>query len=79
MKTPVNQLIEQGERLKQIRNDLKLGQTEFAEMLSLDQAHYSRTENGKHEIKAKTLVKIADIGYNIHWLITGEGEMKRGN
>jgi transcriptional regulator with XRE-family HTH domain len=67
------------ERIKSIRDYLKMNQTAFSAQMGMPQAHLSEIENGKKAINKKILYGIA-IKYpeiNIRWILTGEGEMTR--
>jgi transcriptional regulator with XRE-family HTH domain len=67
------------ERIKNIRDYLKMNQTAFSAQMGMPQAHLSDIENGKKAINKKLLYGIA-IKYpeiNIRWILTGDGEMTR--
>lgn len=64
------------ERIKKIREVLKISQTEFSEVFEVSQKTISNWETGRNEPPLEKLKKFAEIyKINIHWLITGEGEM----
>lgn len=63
-----------GERLKIAIRAYGLNQKSFADQIKIPQSTLSQIISGK-EPNANTLKKIAGIGINTHWLITGEGEM----
>jgi len=68
-----------GERLKIVRNSLKMKtQSQFADKLQIDQSTLSKYENGTSDIPDDVKVKISTHGINLHWLLTGEGEMFLG-
>ncbi len=46
-------------RLKDLREDCDLTQTEVSEYLGIDQRVYSNYETGKREIKTRFVVKLA--------------------
>jgi SOS-response transcriptional repressor LexA len=50
-------------------------QTEFAEKLGITQTSLSKYENGTVDIPDEVKVKISKFGINLHWLITGHGDM----
>jgi transcriptional regulator with XRE-family HTH domain len=50
-------------RLRDLREDLDLNQTEIANYLEIDQRVYSNYETGKREIPVHLLIKLADY-YN---------------
>ncbi len=66
------------ERLKQIRNHAGYSQKSFANQLGIGYRTYCRYENDGKDIKLTVLSKLADMGYNITWLVSGEGEMMSG-
>ena len=64
------------ERVKILRKELKLSQTEFAEKLSVSRDVINNIENNRAELKEhfiKFMCKEFDVNEN--WLRTGEGEM----
>jgi len=65
-----------GERLKQIRKDLGLSQEKFAGELSIHLRSYVSYENEQRTLPQNVLIRLVQKGYNIHWLLTGEGKMK---
>lgn len=66
-------------RLKQIRKSRELNQEEFANILGVSKNSCQRYETGEREIKYAVLEKINKMGYNVNWLISGEGNMKVGD
>ncbi|MGI5090757.1 helix-turn-helix transcriptional regulator [Treponema sp. OMZ 805] len=65
-----------GKRLKIVR--IKLGfktQSMFAERLGISQNALSKYESGTTELSDELKIKISRFGINIHWLVTGEGEI----
>jgi SOS-response transcriptional repressor LexA/DNA-binding XRE family transcriptional regulator len=65
-----------GDRLKLLRASLGGGnQTQFAEKLGITQTSLSKYENGTVDIPDGVKIKIGGFGINLHWLITGTGEM----
>jgi len=64
-----------GERIKYIRIQLSLNQTDFAHKLGLKTSvSVSNYENGTREPDFKTIIKIADLGSaSLDWLLKGEG------
>lgn len=64
------------ERLKQIRLHTGLNQREYAEKIEVNLSNYRSYEQGIRRIYPETLVKINQFtNVNLHWLLTGEGEM----
>jgi len=65
-----------GGRLKICRNSLGMkNQSQFAEKLGVNQTTLSKYENGTSDIPDCIKGKISDFGINLHWLLTGKGEM----
>lgn len=68
---------------KNIANRLKIGrislgfknQTEFAEKIGIKQGSLSKYERGTNEIPDDVKIKLSQLGLNIHWLVTGEGDL----
>ena len=46
-------------RIRNLREDKDLNQVEIAKLLNIDQATYSRYENGLLDIPSSTLIKLA--------------------
>ena len=46
-------------RLRDLRNDAELSQTEFAKMLGMSQTGYSKYETGENDIPTQVLIAIA--------------------
>lgn len=64
------------ERLKQIRNVLNLNQIDFAKKIGMSQSTYANFESGIRSVKQEFLENLAEkYNINIHWLLTGKGEM----
>lgn len=68
-----------GERIKLLRKQTNLNQSDFAEKIGLGSATViSRYEKGELEPNTTTLIKIAELANcDPGWLLTGEGEMYR--
>ena len=67
--------IEIGKRIKEIRNDKKLNQREFAKRLTLSQNHISYLEKGIRKITEKFINYLCkEYNVNKEWLLTGTGE-----
>lgn len=69
--------IEQSVRLQKLIKTLNLKQTTFAKSLGITQPNISRMISGENKISADVLsrIAIAHKMVNLHWLLTGEGEM----
>lgn len=64
------------ERLKNLRNTLKMNQKDFAQSLGLGQSTWAMIEVGKRELNDRHIKLICSI-HNVseNWLRTGSGEM----
>jgi transcriptional regulator with XRE-family HTH domain len=68
------------ERLKLVRGSLGFErQEDFAERLGRSRNSISSYERGKAAPDGETLMRLASLGINIQWLLTGEGEMLNGS
>ena len=64
------------ERLKLLRRELQLNQTEFGNRLGLKQSAVANYENGTRQPLDTVITSICrEFGVNEQWLRTGEGEM----
>ncbi len=64
------------ERLKKIRETLKLNQNDFASKLNLQRNSISLIENGKRNLSDRTIKDICTkFNVNEEWLLYGTGEM----
>ena len=66
---------ELGNRIAKIRNHMELTKTEMAKLLDVGQPNYSVTESEGKFITLPILIKLAEKGYNLNWLLTGKGNM----
>lgn len=65
-----------GLRLKAVRNNLKMTQREFSDLIGISQSSYSLMETGRISVANRYLKSISILlGVNETWLETGEGEM----
>lgn len=48
------------QRLRDLREDLDMNQTQFAKILGMSQTGYSKYETGENDIPTEILIKIAD-------------------
>lgn len=66
-----------GARLKEFREYQKLTQSDMAAMISMSRPTYISYESGSQSILAKHLYILSEIHdrLNIHWLVTGQGNM----
>lgn len=65
-----------GERLREWRSANKWTQTAFASLLSVHVGMVRKWEGGAANPGSEALGSIADTGVNVHWLITGDGDMR---
>ena len=66
------------ERLKLLRNALKLNQQEFADKIQVNRSTVAGYERGSTNLSERTIADICRVFYvNEDWLRTGEGEMFR--
>lgn len=63
------------DRLKLIREHSGLSQTRFAAKFGIAQSTYGQWEVGKRAIPDDFKLQLAEDGINLHWLLTGEGNM----
>ena len=49
------------QRLRDLRNDKDMNQTEIAEILGMSQTGYSKYETGENDIPTEVLIKLADF------------------
>lgn len=65
-----------GQRIKQLRKELELSQTEFAENINLKQTAIGMVENGKRRATDRIIADVCRVyGCSENWLRTGEGSM----
>lgn len=66
------------ERLKLLRQALKLNQQEFADKIQVNRSTVAGYERGSTNLSERTIADICRVFYvNEDWLRTGEGEMFR--
>jgi len=63
------------ERVKMIRELYGESQRAFAERIGVKQQTYSNYESGRADVPDDLKRKLAEMGINIHWLVTGNGPM----
>lgn len=66
------------DRLKKIRESLGLSQREMAEAVDSSFTSWQGYEAGRNTPGGKVLESLANMGFNINWLLTGIGEMHGG-
>lgn len=67
-----------GERLKQVRENLGYTQKEMAKAINTNPQTWQVYESGKSVPGGNVLEALARMGFNVNWLLTGEGEMIQG-
>ena len=65
------------DRLRLIREADGSSQARFAAKFGVAQSTYGQWEVGKRSIPDEFKIQLANIGIDLHWLITGEGKMKK--
>lgn len=64
------------ERLLALLQANNVRQVDFAKAMKKSKDWASRTMSGERGLSVETLVKLSNVfGINIHWLLTGTGEM----
>lgn len=67
-------------RIKQLRKELKLSQTEFGNEIGITQITISNWESGKYELTYKSALLICHrFNISVDWLMNGIGEMRGNN
>ena len=64
------------ERLKRVRENLGYTQKEMAKAINTNAQTWQIYETGKSVPGGKVLISIARLGFNVNWVLTGEGKMK---
>lgn len=68
-----------GDRLKEVAEALFDGnQSELARQLGMKPGSFSKYTSGKTLPGGRVLQKLSDLGVNLHWMLTGKGEMMWG-
>ncbi|MGN0154902.1 MAG: helix-turn-helix domain-containing protein [Lachnospiraceae bacterium] len=58
------------QRIRDLREDLELNQTEFAKIIGMSQTGYSKYETGENDIPTEILLKMADYyGTSIDYIL----------
>lgn len=64
-------------RIRTARHNRGLSQAELGAKIGVKQSNVGRWEQGEHTPRSSTLRRIAEaLEINLHWLVTGEGEME---
>lgn len=67
-----------GERLKLIRDESRLSQREFSRHIGIAFRTWQTIEAGRNVPSGETLLKIAALGFDPGWILTGKGFMRTG-
>lgn len=62
-------------RLRQWRKSIKMTQIEFAESVGINIGIIRKYEGGRSIPGGQSLIALSKTGVNLHWLLTGVGEM----
>lgn len=69
-------MITQGERLKQIRTELRLSQAKLGKSLGISAPSIGKAEKGINRLSNESLTKLLEnYNVNINYLLAGKGEM----
>lgn len=64
-----------GERIRKIREDLKMNRERFSEMIDISDVFLGQIERGEHSLSTKTLVKIVKFtGVSADFILFGNEE-----
>lgn len=65
-------------KIRDLREDRDLNQTQIAEMLGMSQTGYSKYETGENDVPTEVLIKLADFyGVSIDFLLGQTNNPKR--
>jgi len=65
-----------GDRIRQVRKAQSLTQQAFAKKIGITQGFFAGIENGRYKPDVEILSRIStNFNIDLHWLLTGEGEM----
>ncbi len=64
-----------GSRIRMLREHIGLQQEEFSNKISITRTSLSRYETGLRSIPDSVKQSLLQFGTNLHWLLTGEGNM----
>lgn len=64
------------QRIKQLRETMKLSQVKFVKHISISPGHIASIELGNRNVPDR-IIRLISLAYGVseHWLKTGEGEM----
>jgi len=64
-----------GDRLRLFREKKGLNQTQISKVLDIPPRNWSRYETDKTSPPQGVIVNLAKLGLNVHWYMTGDGDM----
>ncbi|MBF0603742.1 MAG: helix-turn-helix domain-containing protein [Nitrospirae bacterium] len=67
------------DRMKRVRSYLGVTQKIMSDKLGLGVSTWQQYELGKSLPGTETLQKLAKLGFDVHWILTGEGSMLRNS
>ena len=65
-----------GSRLKIVREELGYTISMMAKTIGMSHRGYQDNESGRTTPKSSVVTKLIELGFNSHWILTGEGEMR---
>ena len=72
-------IVSLGERLRQVRNIFGMSQVAVAKAAGVSVTAWQNYENGNQCPGGKVLGALVQLGVNVNWILTGEGQMMREN
>ncbi len=73
----MNQQVEIGNRLRQIREHLEETQTVFGGRFDCSRDDIANYERGLCDIPNRVLAELDRMGFGLRWLLTGQGDLHR--
>jgi len=64
------------DRLKQVREILGKSQRDMASLINMSYKGWQQYESGDSIPGGKVLQSLANLGFSVNWILTGEGEMR---
>lgn len=64
-------------RIRDLREDTDMNQTEFAKLLGMSQTGYSKYERGENDVPTEVLIKLAEIHKTSVDYLLGLTDVKR--
>ena len=71
----MNQQVEIGSRLKQIREQLGESQTVFGQRFDLTRDDIANYERGRCDVPNRLLAQLETFGFSLNWLLNQEGSI----